>query len=67
MKSLWNINMVNTIPNKLHYCHKINKYEICLYYKPYPSHMLIIAYEPIGKTLSFRVSTDHKIKNLLDK
>lgn len=29
--------------------------------------MLIMAYEPMGKTLSFRVSTDYKIKNLLDE
>ena len=32
----------------------------------YPNYILIVAYEPIGKTLSFRVSTDYKIKNLLD-
>ena len=34
---------------------------------PHPNYMLIMAYEPIGKTLSFRVSTDYKIKNLLDE
>lgn len=34
---------------------------------PHPNYMLIMAYEPMGKTLSFRVSTDYKIKNLLDE
>ena len=67
METLWKFTILYKITNKLNYCHIINNEEICLYGKPNPNYMLIIAYEPIGKTLSFRVSTDYKIKNLLNE